>query len=47
MKYKKIQITAINDSSFTFSFISNKDPNKRGDRIKLGVPEYFFMEKDT
>lgn len=43
MHYKKIQIKAINDSGYTFTLISDKDPTKRGNKIKLGVPEYFYL----
>jgi len=38
MQFRKIEIKAINDSVFTYSLISNKDPSKRGNKIKLGVP---------
>jgi hypothetical protein len=45
MQYSKISITGIEDSSFSFGLISDKDVNRRGIKIKYGAPEYISLSK--
>jgi len=47
MQYNKITITAIEDSSFSFGLVSDKDVNKRGIKIKYGAPEYVTLRKGS
>lgn len=40
MQYSEVKIEAQSDSAFRFGFISSKDEQARGSRVKYGVPEY-------
>lgn len=43
MRYNKVKITAIKNSTFSFGFISNQKESLRGNKVKYGVPEYVTL----